>query len=306
MNIIYYNPIIVVLFIYSLFYMILYSKPLIEEKTQTLKEFFNKHKSSYIAILFFGENLWSKIYIKNKVKFGKEIGCEVKVFTDNDFKNTQWMQLIQDIKNKISQLNNDAHCLGIIIQLPLPKHLRAFQQELCDCISNEKDIDCMTSMMVGKISVGRNDIVYPAAVWATISLLYYYNLKNIKGKQISIIGQSNLIGKPMALYCINQWAQVHSFWIDGDNETMKKVCRESDYIISSTGALNLIDKDCISDSGKQVIIDIGYTFATEGKAAWDVNFIEVKDEVYAISPVPGGVGPLCVYQLFENTVTLNS
>ena len=177
---------------------------------------------------------------------------------------------------------------------------------MCDLISASKDIDCMTSMMVGKISVGRKDVVYPAAVSATISLLHFYNLNTLKGKQVSIIGQSNLIGKPMALYCINQGAQVHSFGIDGNHEIMKKICKGSDYIISSTGVLNLIDEDCISESGNQVIIDVGYAFYTDGKAAGDANFLEIKDSVKAISPVPGGVGPLCVYQLFENTVTLHS
>lgn len=286
--------------------MILYSKPLIEEKTQALKDFFSKQKSPYIAILFFGDNPGSKVYIRNKIKFGKEVGCEVKVFTDEDFTPVEWTELIQDIKNTIFTLNDDKSCLGIIIQLPLPKYLQPFQQELCDLISASKDIDCMTSMMVGKISVGRKDVVYPAAVSATISLLHFYNLNTLKGKQVSIIGQSNLIGKPMALYCINQGAQVHSFGIDGNHEIMKKICKGSDYIISSTGVLNLIDEDCISESGNQVIIDVGYAFDTDGKAAGDANFLEIKDSVKAISPVPGGVGPLCVYQLFENTVTLHS
>jgi len=110
----------------------------------------------------------------------------------------------------------------------------------------------------------------------------------------------------MTLYCINQGAQVHSFGIDGNPETMKKICKESDYIISSAGVLNLIDEDCISDNGNQAIIDIGYAFDADGKVSGDAKFDEIKDSVKAISPVPGGVGPLCVYQLFENTVTLHS
>lgn len=87
---------------------------------------------------------------------------------------------------------------------------------------------------------------------------------------------------------------------------MKKICQESDYIISSTGVLNLIDQECISANGKQVVIDIGYAFDEKGKAAGDANFYEIKDSVHALSPVPGGIGPLCVYQLFENIVKLHS
>jgi methylenetetrahydrofolate dehydrogenase (NADP+)/methenyltetrahydrofolate cyclohydrolase len=286
--------------------MILYSRPIIEEKTYDLKDFFITQKSAYITILLFGDDKGSMIYVKNKIKYGGEIWCNVRVIKDEDFKSLKGKDLVNSIKEKISQLNDDKNCLGIIIQLPLPKHLQDHQQELCDTIAIEKDIDCMTSAMVGKISVGRKDIVYPAAVAATISLLYYYKLTIQKGKQVSIIGQSNLIGKPMALYAINQWAQVHSFWIDWDTEIMKKICQESDYIISSTGVLNLIDQECISANGKQVVIDIGYAFDEKGKAAGDANFYEIKDSVHALSPVPGGIGPLCVYQLFENIVKLHS
>lgn len=285
--------------------MILYSKPLIEEKTQDLKDFFSTQKSPYIAILFFGDNPGSQVYIRNKIKFGKEVGCDVKVFSEADFPLLEGTELLPHIRKTVFTLTDDDNCFGIIIQLPLPKHLQPFQQELCDFIHTTKDIDSMTSSMAGRISTGREGgLVYPAAVAATISLLHYYNLNTLKGKQVSIIGQSNLIGKPMALYCINQWAQIHSFGIDGDIETMKKICKESDYIISSTGVLNLIDEDCISDNGKQVIIDVGYAFDAEGKAAGDTNFLEIKDSVKAISPVPGGIGPLCVYRLFENAVTL--
>jgi methylenetetrahydrofolate dehydrogenase (NADP+)/methenyltetrahydrofolate cyclohydrolase len=101
-------------------------------------------------------------------------------------------------------LNGDSSCFGILIQLPLPERLRPYQQILSDMIEVKKDIDCMTSEMIGKISVARSDVVYPAAVSATIELLSFNKLNNLKGKQVSIIGQSNLIGKPLALYCINQ------------------------------------------------------------------------------------------------------
>jgi methylenetetrahydrofolate dehydrogenase (NADP+)/methenyltetrahydrofolate cyclohydrolase len=94
--------------------------------------------------------------------------------------------------------------LGILIQLPLPEWLQPYQQVLCDEIDSTKDIDAMTTQMMGKIATGKGGTVYPAAVAATIELLKYYEIDNLRGKQVSILGQSNLIGKPMALYCIYQ------------------------------------------------------------------------------------------------------
>lgn len=311
--------------------MILYGKPVIEAKKPVLKEFF-VNSNSYIAILFFGDNEGSKVYVRNKVKFGEEIGCGVKVIDDVAMLQCYNAAMSWDVrdpyivKQMICDLNLDESCLWILIQLPLPDDLKPFQQELCDMIDPKKDIDCMTSSMLGAIAAWRTDVVYPAAVGASIEMLKYYGLHNLKWKQVSILGQSNLIGKPMALYCINQGAQVHSFGVDWDKEIMREICRKSDYIISATGVVGLIDESFISPwfglgalsldaklgnvdavnlqfsayGSQQVIIDIGYGFTPEGKAAGDVKFDEVKDLAVAVSPVPGGVGPMCVCQLFEN------
>lgn len=120
---------------------------------------------------------------------------------------------------------------------------------------------------------------------------------------MSILGQSNLVGKPFAMYCINQGAQVHSFGIDGDPQVVKEFCKKSDYIISATGVIGLITKEYIREDQSQIIIDIGYGLR-DGKAMGDAVFDEVCDIVHAITPVPGGVGPLCVCQLFENAALL--
>lgn len=287
--------------------MILYGKPVIESKKKWLQDFFSSKKWCYIAILFFGGDEWSRVYVRNKVRFGNEVHCEVKIFwQEKDY-------IYSEIVELINILNADTLCLGILIQLPLPEWLRPYQQILCDMIDVKKDIDCMTSEMIGKISVARTDVVYPAAVSATIELLLFNKLDNLKGKQVSIIGQSNLIGKPLALYCINQWAQVHSFGIDWDVKIMKAICKRSDYIISATGVVGLVDEGFINcgrpkrsslQSGWQIVIDIWYGFTKEGKATGDVKFEEVKDLVDAITPVPWGIGPMCVCELFGNVMKL--
>lgn len=293
--------------------MILYSKPLIEARKTTLTSFFSDKQDCYIAILFFGVNPVIETYVKNKVRFGGEIGCEVRIFGQRSTKDTTiWDYDPAAVKALIWDLNEDNHCMGIIIQLPLPDELRPYQQEFCDMIDTQKDIDCMGSAMLGRITCGSkyNDCVYPAAVGATAELLSYYNLDNLQGKQISIIGQSNLVGKPMALYCMKEWASVYSFNEHSDQEAMRRVCTSSDYIISASGVVGLVNDRFIYNAGsnpesnRQVLIDIWYGFDAEGKAAGDMKFDELKDIVYAISPVPWWVGALCVCQLFENVRTL--
>jgi methylenetetrahydrofolate dehydrogenase (NADP+)/methenyltetrahydrofolate cyclohydrolase len=141
------------------------------------------------------------------VRFGEDIGCKVNIIgqvLDQAKRQKVEQANGDDIKSLILELNNDSDCIGIVIQLPLPDYLQSHQQEFCDMIEPSKDIDCMTSRMLGRVAAGRSDVVYPAAVGATIEMLRFYALDNLKGKQVSIIGQSNLIGKPMALYCIGQ------------------------------------------------------------------------------------------------------
>lgn len=276
--------------------MILYGKPVVESRKNQIIDFFSDKNGVYIAILFFGNNEWSRVYVRNKQKFGESVGCEVRIFGQEK------EYVYNEIVHFIHELNNDDRCLGILIQLPLPEWLQPYQQVLCDEIDSTKDIDAMTTQMMGKIATGKGGTVYPAAVAATIELLKYYEIDNLRGKQVSILWQSNLIGKPMALYCIYQWAQVHSFGVDGDPKIMREVCKKSDYIISGTGVVGLVDKGFLSEW--QIVIDIGYGFTKEGKATGDVKFDDVEQLVDGITPVPGGIWPLCVCELFGNVMKL--
>jgi methylenetetrahydrofolate dehydrogenase (NADP+)/methenyltetrahydrofolate cyclohydrolase len=145
--------------------MILYAKPVIETKKWELKEFFSSYQDSYVAILFFGNDLWSEIYVRNKTRFGVEIGCKLVTFgQDKEYS-------YEDIIWLLKRLNIDDKCIGILIQLPLPEYLKEYQQEFCDLIDYGKDIDCMSSTMIGKICCGYEDAVLPAAVGATVSIL---------------------------------------------------------------------------------------------------------------------------------------
>lgn len=277
--------------------MILYSKELIDKKKKQLKHTFMDSEGRYLAILYFGTDPVISVYVRNKLRFGQEIGLEVKLFGQEEY------YTLEAAYTRIDDLNNDPRCIGIILQLPLPSYLKQHQQWLCNAIVPSKDVDAMTSTMLGFIATDHADAVYPAAVGASIQLLQEYRLDNLRGKQVSILGQSNLVGKPFALHCINQGAQVHSFGVDGNPEIAKEFCKKSDYIISATGVIGLITKEYVRDDQSQIIVDIGYGLK-DGKAMGDVVFDEVQDMVHAITPVPGGIGPLCVCQLFENAAFL--
>ena len=143
----------------------------------------------------------------------------------------------------------------------------------------------------------------PATAQAVISLRNAYELWDFEWKIISVIGQSDIAWGPVSRYLEIKWADVHRFDIRNTEEEIIQQTKESDVIISCTWALHLIDDRFVNEEKNQILIDVGYGFL-DGKATWDVNFEKVKDKVYAISPVPGWVGPMTVASLFGNIFTI--
>lgn len=285
--------------------MILYGRPVKERITSSLCDFFGSNNSYYIAIIVVWDDLGSKVYIRNKQKYGESIGCRVVInhfeqpWSTNDQESINL--LVSTLQDTIATHNTNENCIGIIIQLPLPHWLHPYQQQLCDCIDPRKDIDIMNSLNFPPLQ----DTIYPAVVEWTITLLRYYQLDMIHDKQISIVGQSQLVGKPLTYRCRSQWAIVDCFDEQSSHEDIVSSCRSSEYIFSATGVAWLIDHSCITPSDqplyrKQVCIDIGYGFDAQGKAVWDMVFDDMIDHVKAITPVPGGIWPLCVASLFDN------
>ena len=261
-------------------------------------------ENSYMAILFFGNDFSSSTYVNHKQKYGESIWIPIKIFTEEWF--SPLVQEKESFANRvfdlINQLNHDPFCIGIIIQLPLPTELKPHQNELLSTISAEKDIDGLWWVNTGLSSTGLIDFI-PATPKAVITLLEEYKLDNLKGKKVAIIGQSNIVGKPLIMECIKKWAIVSSFNIDYTPEEIKQFTQKSDYIISCTGQVHLVDDSRISHNQSQIIIDVGYGHI-DGKPVGDVNIESIADKVFAYTPVPGGIGPLTVACLFDNIFTL--
>lgn len=296
--------------------MLLYGKPLEEKIEAELKEkvqsTFWKSKK-FVAILFFWDNRSSAVYVKHKQNFGTRIGLSTLVFGQGqeeesiDFPHlTPFLQQIKWEKNQIlsliSSLNADKDCVGIIIQLPLPPELQAHKNELLATIAPQKDIDGLGGTMVGKSFFEMLDFT-PATPKAVMSLLDYYDLGNVRGKQVAIIGQSTIVGKPLALELLKRGAFVGTFDIRNTSEEIKAFSQTSDYIFSGTGQIHLIDETYLSKNKNQILIDIGYGHL-DGKPVGDIDFESVKDKVQHITPVPWGVGPLTIASLFSNVFVL--
>lgn len=261
-------------------------------------------KNSYMAILFFGNDFSSWTYVRHKQKYWESIWISVKIFTEKDF--SPLIKENQGFANRIfkiiHQLNHDPFCIWIIIQLPLPTELKLHQNELLSSISPEKDIDGLWWINTWLSSTGLIDFI-PATPKAVITLLEKYKLDNFKWKKIAIIGQSNIVWKPLILECIKRWAIVSSFNIDYTPEEIKQFTKKSDYIISCTWHVHLVDDSRIRHDKSQIIVDVGYGHI-DGKPVWDVNIDSIANKVFAYTPVPGWIGPLTVACLFDNIFTL--
>ncbi len=254
-----------------------------------------------LAIIQVGNVEESNAYIRHKKSYGEKIGANVMhVVLPEDI-------LEADLISKINELNNDSGVNGIIVQLPISKHLD--KNNVIESVSPMKDVDGLHSINAGKVF--RDDLsgVTPATPKGVISLLKHYNIQ-IEGKRALVIGKSMLVGKPVSMLLLREGATVtiaHS-----KTENLKDVVKESDIVVVAVGKAGLITKEMVREG--QVIVDVG-TNSVEGpktleevstrKLVGDVAFDEVKDIVYAISPVPGGAGPMTVASLFENLVEVS-
>lgn len=296
--------------------MLLYGKPLAEKIEAELKEkvqsAFWKSKK-FVAILFFWDNRSSAVYVKHKQNFGTRIGLSTLIFgqgqeeENSDFHHLNpFLQQKKREKNQIlsliSTLNADESCVGIIVQLPLPPELQAHKNELLAAIAPQKDIDGLGGTTVGKSFFEMLDFT-PATPKAVMSLLDYYDVGEVRGKQVAVIGQSTIVGKPLALELLKRGAFVGTFDIRNTPEEIKTFCQNSDYIFSGTGQIDLIDETYLNEKKNQILIDIGYGHK-DGKPVGDINFESVKDKVLHITPVPGGIGPLTIASLFSNIFVL--
>lgn len=244
-----------------------------------------------LAVIIVGCNPASKVYVKNKIKKSEFLGFNsiLKELPENTTKE----ELLDVIKN----LNNDKNVNGILLQLPLPKGLD--EKDFLDEISPIKDVDGFTTYNSGKLFKGEKPYAVACTPKGIIKLLETKNI-NLEGKLAVVIGRSNIVGKPIAALLLQKNAtviQAHS-----KTKNLPEILKLADVIISATGKEEFIKGDMVKEGA--VIIDVGITRNKNGKLTGDVDFESVNKKVSYITPVPGGVGPMTIASLMENTLEL--
>ena len=242
-----------------------------------------------LAVILVGDDPASKIYVGNKKKACDEVG-----FNSFEYilpESTEQGELI----SLIEKLNADPSVHGILCQLPLPKHID--EREIIAAISPKKDVDAFHPVNVGKIMIGDYDFL-PCTPAGVMELIHSAGI-SVAGKKCTVVGRSNIVGKPMAMLLLHENGTVticHS-----KTKDLAKECREADILVAAVGRAKLITADMIKEGA--VVIDVGMNRDENGKLCGDVDFAEAEKKASYITPVPGGVGPMTIAMLMRNTLT---
>lgn len=243
-----------------------------------------------LAVILVGENPASQIYVRNKKKTAEKLGINsLSIEYPSDISE-------EELLNKINELNSDEKVTAILVQLPLPAHIN--KNRIIDAILPQKDVDGLTPYNLGKLFSGEEPYVYPCTPKGILLLLDEYNIK-LEGKNIVVVGRSNLVGKPVAQMLLKRNATVtmcHSH-----TKNLSEITKTADIIVSAVGKKVIGEKMLKSDC---VVIDVGIFRDENGKISGDVDFENVSKTAAYISPVPGGVGPMTIASLMLNTVEL--
>jgi len=258
----------------------------------------NFHVTPSLAVILVGNDPASEVYVSNKEKAAHAVGM-----------NSLQFKLAADISEaelvaKIEELNNDKTVHGILVQLPLPKHIDS--RKVIHSIDYRKDVDGFNLINVGKLSIGEIDgedkAIVPCTPLGCIHLLKIAKGKNLAGLKALVVGSSNIVGRPLARLLMLESCTVTI--ANRSTKDLKAECLQSDVIISAAGVPNLIKADMVKKGA--VVIDVGInrivTADGKTKLVGDVDFEEVKKVASAITPVPGGVGPMTIAYLLKNTV----
>lgn len=241
-----------------------------------------------LAVIIVGNNSASRVYVNNKKKGCEEVGI-------NSYEYALPEETTQDeLLKLIDELNNDSKVNGILCQLPLPKHID--EQAVINAINPHKDVDAFHPFNVGHIMIG--DYTYlPCTPAGVMEILRYYNI-SVKGKKCVVIGRSNIVGKPMAMLLLKENGTVEI--CHSGTENLKEETLSADILVAAVGKAGFVKADMVKEGA--VVIDVGINRNSEGKLCGDVAFDEVEPKASFITPVPGGVGPMTITMLLENTV----
>ena len=241
-----------------------------------------------LAVVLVGEDPASQVYVRNKKR-----ACEYCGFKSLNYE-LPASTTEEELLALIDKLNADKECNGILVQLPLPKHID--ENKVLLRILPEKDVDGFHPYNVGLLSIGKADL--KACTPAGCIELIKRSGVDITGKKCVVVGRSNIVGKPVSLLCLQKNATVtiaHS-----KTKNLKEVCQRADVLIAAVGRAKMINSEYVKDGA--VVLDVGINRDENNKRCGDVDFEDVKDKVYAITPVPGGIGPMTITMLLQNTL----
>lgn len=269
--------------------MLLDGKQVSNEIKENLK---NKVKNYLIkpclVVIQVGHDEASNVYIRSKEKACNEVGIYFKhIFFEETVKE-------REIINKIIELNNDEYVHGILIQLPIPERFNT--AKLINLIHKNKDVDGLTDSNAGKLFKNQYQSI-PCTPQGVMKLLEHYQI-DLKGKKVTVIGKSNLVGKPLSMLLLDKGATVticHS-----KTEDIKEHTINADIIVTAVGKRNILTEDMVKDG--VIVIDVGINRDENGKLCGDVDFENISKKASYITPVPGGVGPMTVAMLLENVI----
>ena len=258
-------------------------------KQQVQSEIEANHLDACLAVIVVGNDPASQVYVRNKKKACEEVGIKSVVYELSEDKSEE------DLLFLIDMLSCDPFVHGILVQLPLPKHIN--EAKVIAAIPPEKDVDGFHVKNIGKLWTGKYNLA-SCTPYGIIELLDYYNI-DIESKHCVIVGRSNIAGKPMVALMLERNATVticHSRTKD-----LAQFTRQADILIVAIGRGKFITADMVKDGA--VIVDVGINRDENGKLCGDVDFDQVKEKASWITPVPGGCGPMTIAMLMKNTLT---
>lgn len=273
-------------------YKIIDGKLISAEIRQSIKanvaQFKNKYsKEIGLAVVLVGENQASQIYVRNKIKACEEVGIKSSAFYLPENARQE------EVEDLILSLAQDDNVNGILVQLPLPKHLN--EESILNLIPDGKDVDGFSAYNTGKLCKNEQTLV-ACTPHGVMKMLEREGI-DVKGKKAVVVGRSDIVGKPMAMLLLNADATVtvcHS-----KTQNLKEECLKADILVCAIGKANFIKSDMVKEGA--VVIDVGMNRNEEGKLCGDVDFENVKEKCSYITPVPGGVGPMTITMLMYNT-----
>ena len=250
-----------------------------------------------LCVILVGDNPASQIYVKTKSKKLQSLGLRSKnIYLDTDVSQNELIQII-------SGLNQDSNYHGILVQMPLPSHIDS--QEIINSIDSTKDVDGFHPENVGWLSIGKPRFI-PCTPKGIMKIFKHYNIE-LSGKDIVVIGRSNIVGRPMSVLVSSngEWSNGTCTICHSRTKNLEQYTRNADVVISAIGKPNYLKADMIKKGS--IIIDVGINRVEAEndkgyKIIGDVDYNSVIDKVSFITPVPGGVGPMTIAMLVENTI----